>query len=141
MIQVRINCELNPSPLVPPGDSPEHPGGTCSGQQHADGTAVHELGMSQPNVTGLSSVHAGRSAEEVLSAEQLCQRRLDNVRQLKELYETELLNALEEQRSRHSHSRKQASAMGEAFLLLVCSWQAAGRALGVHHWHLAQCLP
>lgn len=53
-------------------------------------------------------MHAGRSAEEVLSAEQLCQRRLDNVRQLKELYEIELLNALEEQRSRQCHSRMTA---------------------------------
>ena len=50
-------------------------------------------------------VHAGRSAEEVLSAEQLCLRRLDNIRQLKELYETELLNTLEEQRSRHCRSQ------------------------------------
>ena len=64
-------------------------------------------------------MHAGRSAEEVLSIEQLCQRRLDNVRQLKELYEAELLNALEELRSRHSHSRKQASATGEVSLLLA----------------------
>ncbi len=83
-----------------------------------------------------SSVHAGRSAEEVLSAEQLCQRRLDNVRQLKELYETELLNALEEQRARHSHSRKKASAIGLASLLLACSCQAAACALGILPWHL-----
>lgn len=53
-------------------------------------------------------MHAGRSAEDVLSAEQLCQRRLDNVRQLKELYEIELLNALEEQRSRQCRSRMTA---------------------------------
>ena len=58
-------------------------------------------------------VHAGRSAEEVLSAEQLCQRRLDNIRQLKELYETELLNTLEEQRSRHC--RGQNALPGETF--------------------------
>ena len=50
-------------------------------------------------------MHAGRSAEEVLGAEQLCQRRLDNIRQLKELYETELLNTLEEQRSRHCRAQ------------------------------------
>lgn len=62
-------------------------------------------------------MHAGRSAEELLSVEQLCQRRLDNVRQLKELYETELLNALEELRSRHSHSCKQALATGKVSLL------------------------
>ena len=58
-------------------------------------------------------VHVGRSAEEVLSAEQLCQRRLDNIRQLKELYETELLNTLEEQRSRHC--RDQNALPGESF--------------------------
>lgn len=40
--------------------------------------------------------------------EQLCQRRLENVRQLKELYEAELLNALEEQRSRQCRSRRSA---------------------------------
>lgn len=60
-------------------------------------------------------LHAGRSAEEVLSAEQLCQRRLDNIRQLKELYETELLYTLEEQRSRHC--RSQDALPGELFTL------------------------
>ena len=53
-------------------------------------------------------MNAGRTAEEVISTEQLCQRRLENVRQLKELYEVELLNTMEEQRSRQSRSRKSA---------------------------------
>lgn len=53
-------------------------------------------------------MNVGRTTEEVMSMEQLCQRRLENVRQLKELYEAELLNALEEQRSRQCRSRRSA---------------------------------
>ena len=53
-------------------------------------------------------MNVGRTAEEVMSTEQLCQRRLENVRQLKELYEAELLNALEEQRSRQCRSLRSA---------------------------------
>ncbi len=61
-------------------------------------------GIVQPR----SCIDAGRTAEEVLSTEQLCQRRLESVRQLKELYEAELLNALEEHRSRQCRRRKSA---------------------------------
>ena len=58
------------------------------------------------------------------------------MRQLKELYETELLNALEEQRSRHSYSRKEASGTSQ-------NYPAARHALATlcpEHWVFAATL-
>ena len=102
-----------------PGFTLTYAGVRLCGQEHASLTAFLNTPNLRPYKIQQPPLHAGRSAEEVLSIEQLCQRRLDNVRQLKELYEAELLNTLEELRSRHSHSCKQASATGESTLLLT----------------------
>lgn len=96
-------------------------------------------------------MHAGRSTEEALSTEQLCQRRLDHVHQLRKLYEIELMNALEEQRSRHSHSQK--SVPGERPFMVslacmlsqghpalsTCSAHITSRASHHQHLHLVMC--